>query len=279
LIDLYKTDPDSGYHKLRFRTRQNYDANLRRIRRDIGQELVRDIDARRLKRIHESWGQGGHISMAHSLVTTLRMLSTFGATWLKSNECRELRMTLSGMEFKMPTPQVEPLTADYANAIRAKAHEMGFPSIALAQAFQYDCMLGQKDVIGDWVPQRELGVSDVFDGDLKWVNGLRWSEIDDDLVLHHAPSNGTKLVKQSLSECPMVMAEFVRFGARRQTGPIVVYEVTKKPYVTYQFRRVWREVAEAAGVPDAVKNMNSRAPTRADRVTPTRRRKEPEARH
>jgi hypothetical protein len=34
---------------------------------------------------------------------------------------------------------------------------MGWHSIALAQAIQFDCALRQKDVIGEWVPESEPG--------------------------------------------------------------------------------------------------------------------------
>src|SRR6266851_7782758 len=40
LINSYQSDPDSGYQKIRYRTRENYDNLLRRIERDIGAELV-----------------------------------------------------------------------------------------------------------------------------------------------------------------------------------------------------------------------------------------------
>jgi len=71
------------------------------------------------------------------------------------------RTALSKMRFAMPQPRKERLTSAQANAIRAKAHEMGRPSIALAQAFQFELMLRQKDVIGEYVPIAEAGISDL----------------------------------------------------------------------------------------------------------------------
>ena len=71
-----------------------------------------------------------------------------------------------------------------------KAHEESMSSVALAQAFQFDCQLRQKDVIGEWVPIDEAGVSDVIDGDEKWLRGIRWEEIDLSMVLRHRASQG-----------------------------------------------------------------------------------------
>lgn len=50
---------------------------------------------------------------------------------------------------------------------------MGFTSIALVQAIQFECELKQKEAIGEWVRNKEPGVSDVTDGKRKWLYGLR----------------------------------------------------------------------------------------------------------
>jgi hypothetical protein len=47
---------------------------------------------------------------------------------------------------------------------------MGRPSITLAQAFQFEVMLRQKDVIGEWAPGSEPGVSAVTHAGQKWLD-------------------------------------------------------------------------------------------------------------
>jgi len=44
------------------------------------------------------------------------------------------------------------LSEEQADAIRVEAHKQNRASIALAQAFQFDTALSQKDVVGEWVP-------------------------------------------------------------------------------------------------------------------------------
>ena len=105
-------------------------------------------------------------------------MMTFGSTLLADKDCREVKRLLHDMRFKMPKPRTERLTADMVVAIRREAHKLGFASIALAQAFQFDCMFRQKDVIGEWVPISEPGVSEIISGNEKWLKGLRWEEID-----------------------------------------------------------------------------------------------------
>jgi hypothetical protein len=144
---------------------------------------------------------------------------------------------------------------------------MGRPSIALAQAFQFDLKLRQKDVIGEWVPYGDRGDSNIVKDSEKWVRGLLWQEIDDKLILRKETTFG--LVVFDLHLAPMVMEELTSqynfspkaFGERLfmpKTGPVIVSEYGSLPWKAIEFRRWWRKVADAAGVPHEVKNSDSR---------------------
>lgn len=260
LAGCYQTDPDSSFHQLRYKSRQHYAQLLTGIIRSCGEDRISDFNARRTLRLYESWlGADKHVAMAHALIGMLRTITTFGATILECQDCRLLKVTLHDMRFKMPKPRNERLTADQADAIRKRAHQMRLPSIALAQALQFDCMLRQKDVIGEWVPIAEPGTSDVTRGNLKWMMGLRWSEIDQNLILRHVTSKRGKLIEIPLKEAPMVMEEFAKIGTIPTSGPVVVYEDTQRPYDNHNFRRLWREIANDCDIPRTVKNMDSRA--------------------
>jgi hypothetical protein len=257
LIGLYKTNKESGFSELRFRTRQHYESLMRRIARDLGPELIRDIDTNRLKRAHEVWTRSG-IAMAHALVVMLRGLAAFGTTALKSKECRELKYTISEAKFQPAKPRGERLSAKQVEAIISKAHQMDLRSIALAQAFQFDCGLHQRDVIGEWVPETEPGESHLpHHGGMKWLRGIRWEEIDENLVLHHTPSRGGKTVEIPLADTATVM-HVLRGQVRPTKGPVIVFEKSGRPYLGHQFRVTWREVADAAGIPKNIKNMDSK---------------------
>jgi hypothetical protein len=208
--------------------------------------------------------------MGHAMMGMVRTIVSFGRTFLKCPACRELKADLHDMRFKNAKPRTERLTAEMVEAIRAMAPTMKRRSIALAQAFQFDLMLRQKDVIGEWVPISEPGMSDVIDRNQKWLRGLRWEEIDKNLILRHTTSKRQKDIDPDLNLAPMVMEE-LRFLARipqgailrrehlPATGPIVIDEVNDLPWTASEFRHYWRLVANAAGIPKAVKNMDSRA--------------------
>jgi hypothetical protein len=258
LIHCYRTDPDSTFKKNRYSTRLYYGSLCRRIEADLGDRRIEEIDARTMLRTHEAWQQSG-ISMAHSLVGMFRGLLNFGATLLKSDACKSLSFDLSKMRFQMGKSREERLTAEQAIAIREKAREAGFPSIALAQALQFECMLRQRDVIGEWVPMSEPGASDIKDKGRKWHRGIRWSEIDANLILRHVTSKRQKMVEHDLSVAGMVQEELAYMGERKNFGPVIVSEATGLPWRADTFREKWRQFATAAGVPKNVRNMDSRA--------------------
>jgi hypothetical protein len=261
LIAAYKSNPESPYRALRFKTRENYDSLLRRIERDVGRESVAVFDEVRLRHQHADWSAEGRLAMAKSLMTAMRILATFGADSLKSKACRGLKHTLADMEFPSAPPRVGQLTEKHVRDIRETAHKMGYPSIALAQAIQFDTGLRQKDVIGEWVPVEELGApSEFIHGNSKWMRGLRWSAVDSNLLLRHWTGRGAQReLTFDLHNAKMVLREFDRLGRDRPTTrePMIVYEGTGKPYLGHQFRRIWRLVANAAGVPKTVENRDS----------------------
>lgn len=259
LLKNYQTDADSPYRDLRYKSRQSYDTIMELIVRDYGDERLEQLSGRTFKHWHRKWAEGGKTSISHAKIGMLRILFGFGATILDDKECERLSGLIGLMRFPMAKPRTEQLSAEQAIAIRAKAHELGRHSIALAQAFQFECMLRQKDVIGEWVPMEEPGLSPVTHQGMKWLRGIRWEEIDSNMILRHTTSKRQKEVEWDLRGCPMVLEELALLGERPASGPIVIYEKTGRPWSANEFRRYWRQVATAAGVPKKVRNMDSRA--------------------
>jgi hypothetical protein len=261
LARSYQTDADSPYRKVRFQTRGYYDRLLGRLTTDHGDDLLADIKARNLLRWHEDWTAEGteKLSMGHALIGMFRTLVNFGATFLEDEECERLSARLHRMRFEQGKPRNEALTAEQATAIRKEAHRRGRPSIALAQAFQFELMLRQKDVIGEWVPIPEPGHSDITHGNEKWLRGVRWNEIDKDMILRHVTSKRQKEIEVNLRNAPMVMEELALLPEIPASGAIVVNERSGMPFHEQEFRRRWRDMADACGIPKTVRNMDSRA--------------------
>ncbi|MHC2842435.1 hypothetical protein [Bradyrhizobium diazoefficiens] len=259
LAGIYRTDERSPYRSLRFGTRTNTDNFIDRIIAEFGDKRLVDLNADIIWKMYESWADGGKLASGHAFVTKLRGLLSFGTVILDDPGCQRLSIIMNRMRFPTPPAREERLTKDHAVAIRAQAHAKGKPSIALAQAIQFEFGLGQKDAIGEYVPTTEPGTSDIIVNGMKWLHGIRWENVDDALVLRHETSFGGKLLELDLKRAPMVLEELEKQfkGVIPKSGPIIVSEWSGKPWSGNEFRRWWRKLADAAGVPKTLKNMDS----------------------
>jgi flagellar biosynthesis regulator FlaF len=278
LVHCYRKDPDSPYQKNRYHVRQNRDSLLRRIVARHGDKALSEIKARILLAWHKEWSlDGERLATGSAFIGQLRALFSFGATLLEDAECERLCSVMHKMRFPGTKARSVSITAEQADMIRMAAHAHRLPSIALAQAFQFECTLRQKDVIGEWVPLSEEGMSGVLLKNKKWLRGIVWQEIDENLVLRHVTSKKQKLMEADLKLAPMVMEEL-----QKLTGgvPLVVVDHATKsvtvnrhllqasgpvikhkdwPWNASEYRRKWRRLAKSCGIPDNVWNMDSRS--------------------
>ncbi|WP_439399270.1 hypothetical protein ACRQ5Q_17885 [Bradyrhizobium sp. PMVTL-01] len=263
LIECYRTDPDSNFLNLRYQVRVKHDRLFGRLSQEFGNQPLKSIRFRTLSSWYRAWLADGKIAKARSLVDRLRELFRFGATLLEDGDCSRLFEALRKLRLETVTPRAVTMTVDHANAIRLAAREhFGWYSIALAQALQFELLLGQKDVIGEWVPVDEHGESDVVLGSMKWLRGLRWSNIDKNMILHYAVGSSRRPIKVDLRTAPMVLEELKLTSPdwRDAIGcpsPLVICDTTGLPWSPAEFRRKWRKVAAFAGLPDTMKNRNS----------------------
>jgi|tagenome__1003787_1003787.scaffolds.fasta_scaffold20975696_3 hypothetical protein len=258
LIDCYRSDQDSNFPKLHYQVRMKHERLLARLNREHGSQQLQNVRVRTLTAWYRSWIADGKIAMARSLIDRLRELFRFGATMLEDRDCGRLFEALSELRLESSALRSVQMTAEHARAIRATAREhFGWNSIALAQALQFELLLSQKDVIGEWLPVGEVGKSELVWRKQKWLRGLRWSDIDENLILRHSVGSSRRPIKVDLRTAPMVMEELELYGPRPQSGPIIVNEINGWPWTPAEFRRKWRLVAKKAGVPDDVNNRDS----------------------
>jgi hypothetical protein len=262
LMDVYQSDPRSPFHNIKYATKKSYESLLRRLRTEYGDRYLAALQASDFKQDHERWAEGGRYAIAHALITMMRMLFSFGATVLNDPECQRLAAIMHNLRFAALKKRSERLTADQIVQFRAQANKLGLGSLALAQAIQHDCRLGQKDCIGEWVPSSEPGESSYphHEGK-KWLGGLRWNEVGQDWVLRIGKRNFV------LRAAPMVREELaIQYPhGLPNDGPMIVSETTHRPWTSPEFRRKWREIADACGIPPEVKNMDTRTRVRDEK--------------
>jgi hypothetical protein len=145
LIELYHSDPDSSFRKLRYQVRVKQDRMLTRISEEYGNHQLQSIKARTLRTWHKTWSSGGKIAIAHALMARLRALFSFGYTMLEDRECQRLLVTLKEIRFQGLGPRFVQMTAEHVRAIRTTARDhFGWYSIALARALQFELLLSQR---------------------------------------------------------------------------------------------------------------------------------------
>jgi hypothetical protein len=115
------------------------------------------------------------------------------------------------MRFPNPESRKQTIKFQQVVAFIAKAHELDYPEMALAQALEYELTLRQGDVIG------KLEYKDRERDTLEWV-GLRWENIDEDLVLFYKTNKKGREVVADLKAYDLVYAEVRRFPDSTEYG-------------------------------------------------------------
>lgn len=295
LIEVYQRHKKSPFKGLRPQTRARYAISLRTIKGMYGRVRVETVTFDDISRWQDEFGiddDGALLrTRAAELTGHLKRLFLFGALVLpRTAGCHDVcdifkKMAEGRLMGSVTSERTEYMTAAQCRLLCVKAHEMGHHSIALEQAIAFELGVRQKDVIGEWMPRAEPGVTDVIDGPRKWLLGVRWEEIDQNLILRHRLSKslrGNKAVTDpksgkvkawDLRAYPMVMEELrcmvghdVTRADLPASGPIIVSEHTGRPWSRWRFGIIWRKVAAAAGLPATLQNRDSRpgAATEAD---------------
>lgn len=262
VLRLYQVHEESPFHGLKPGTRHPYVTYLRLLDAEIGDLRLDTLTALHVKRWHAGWSAGGARPAAgHMRLAILKAALTFCIV-AGHSACRPLRDDIR--ELRLPGPRARTLvaTADQVRRAMKAAHAIKRPSLALAYAIQFETALRQWDVTGQWYPLNDPTLCSVVDGDRKWA-GLEWRHVGDDGLLRYTPSktrgsSGAEVLID-LSLCPMVLEEIARVPVEARTGPMIVSERSKLPWLDHDFRRSWRRVRELAGLPPELWSRDLRA--------------------
>lgn len=257
LLEIYTAHPDSPYHQLRPNTIDTYDSHVGYLRAMIGERPIASVTGVDLIRWNRDWSANGkHLAKSQQMRTVLLSACSFGSA-MRIPGCAELSGVIreTRRTFKSPKPRTQILTAEQVEAVIAAAHENGAPSRALAYAIIFETTLRLFDVIGQWWPAGRLK-SDVIDQNGNAWAGLRWEDVDGDLVLRYVPSKTAgstgKSIAFPLRSAPMIIEELRHWPAKLRAGPLIVSELSRLPYDPERFQRGWRKDRSAAKLPSDV---------------------------
>jgi integrase len=272
LLRCYQLDHDSGYHGVRHETRKQYDYQLGALEKSVGHRVLSELTGRDFLQWFRDWQQGARqIGRASNMITMFRTVISYGVAILVDQECLRISVILANRTFERPAERTVVVNAEQVIAIRQAAHKLGYPEVALTSAIMFDLMLRQKDAIGEWVPLDHEGLSTVVRRGMKWINGIAWHEIDQNLMLTHRISKSVKgrsrvadqkagITKVwNLHSYPMIMEELSLIPEAQRTGPVVRSHLDGDPVINRHFRTLWRECADAAGIPKEFECRDMRA--------------------
>lgn len=262
LADLFAADADSPYQDCKWNTQRLYDQGIKIIKATVGARAVRELVGADFQRWHRKWaepaaeGKPPRRHRAKHTMDVIRRVIAYGVT-SGHRDCDRADRILSKLRFAAPPARKERMTLEHVLAIRAKAHELGLPSVALATAFQFDLAMRQKDVIGEWVPIKPGDTGGIIFKGRRWAHGLTWADIGPDMMLRKTHVKTGFEVEYDLSLAPNVLAELAR--TPRGIGPIIVSETTGDPFRHTKYAETFRKVAAAADIPATVWSMDARA--------------------
>lgn len=261
----YQTDDTSPFRDHKWNWRDRETRILKIIETAFGQRSLASLGMTDFRRWYDTAkkpkevGKPERIDRAAKIMKLLRQMISYGMT-AELPHCRRLHEILSGMRFKGAARRRIKLELHHVEAFIPKAIEMNRLSLALGTAFQFETMMRQRDVIGEWEP---LGDTDktlgIVLGKNRWANGLTWSDIPASLVVHKETTKTGAPIAADLKLCPLVLQVLAQIPQSQRIGPLIVDEKSKRPYAEDGYAREWRIVAKAAGIPDHVWNMDARA--------------------
>lgn len=270
ILRRYLNDSESTFFALRPGSRHPYEFYAKRLLHELEDRRIDAITGVDLKRWHERWSESGEKLAASKMMRAVLdaaisfsiMSSKHGSPELRAaSELREILKT-AGRKLPAPRRREAIITADQVVALRVSARADGRASMALAYALVFETTLRLWDVIGQWWPMEAPLISDIVSERRtsmkhakKWF-GLRWEDIDGDLVLRYVPSKTSAktglAVTFPLKSAPMVMEELAHWPIEKRTGPAIVNEASGLPYSHTFFGEFWRKDRKAAGIESSV---------------------------
>jgi hypothetical protein len=278
LITCYQTDKKSPYRALAQNTQRGYDDWCRTLDRVIGKRRVDRLTGQDLRdcflALLEPATKSGapRVRLARACVRSmLSILLSYGAE-LDLVGCLELAQVLERMTLRVPKdvraawaakrPRKAAMSYEQAAAIVAQGLASGtrrHRSIALGVAAQFEFTLRQIDVIGEWERldrMKALAPDAIVSHRQVWRPGLRFEQLKGGTLDLTTSKNGTEAAFD-ITAYPLFMQALDSVPERERVGPVVVDE-NGVPLRRRHYQDLYREVANAAGVPSTVWNMFAR---------------------
>ncbi|QDM14598.1 integrase [Tardiphaga sp. vice278] len=264
LVRCYQTDEASPYRQIKWNTQRTYDQVLSVVEKAFGTRSLSALGIADFRKWYDAAkaprakGEPERVRKAHGIISMIRRLMAYGIA-AEHAECGRLAAILDASRFKQPGRRRVRLELHHVEAFVAKALELGRLSLAIGTAVQFETLMRQRDVIGEWEPIRDGEKTGIVLNDRRWVNGLTWSDLANNLEVFKDTTKTGQTVAHDLKLIPMVVRLLDMVPTSRRVGPLIIDEEAQRPYAMHGYTREWRKVATAAGIPTGLWNMDARA--------------------
>lgn len=263
LVRFYETHPDSPYHELHPNTKKTYSSTMKLLMQHKGKRLVKAVDASDVRRWYKELCENKSTGWAYYTINVLKSVLSFAAT-KRIAEARLLRVELREAKFRAGKRRDQFMTVEQVNAFRRKAHEMGYPWMALLVTAQFCFAMRRRDLIGEYL-KAGPEVIGIRRRNWVWRDGWTFDQIDARGVFRKLVSKteetSGEIAAHRISTFPILVEEMARIGWPHdpRVGPVIVEPRTGLPPPYWTCRYLFRRIATAAGIPPEVWNMDARA--------------------
>ena len=252
LCDAYERHPQSPIHEVKRSTAGAYADSLKVIRATVARRAVRAVAPIDVKGWYARWRAPAaadgpeRVKRAHDAISMLRAILHFGVA-LGHEECARLADGLSKIRFERSGRRTTAMTAEHCRTFVATALSRGDDRglyMAIGVAAQFETMLRQIDVIGEWV-------------DEVWSGPFTWENIPGGILRLRTSKTGTPIV-HDLTALDLLWPLLQRVPQRDRVGAVMKGEAGL-PIRTRSYRKWFAEIRKAAGLPVELWSMDSRA--------------------
>jgi hypothetical protein len=241
--------------------------------------LIRNVTILDVQRWYDEWRKPSpekpgkeRIDRAHDAVAMVRTVIYFLAA-LRFADCKQLASELEKVKFEKGGARNEELT--YQQAVAFVKTAIAFErdgvmpprralSVAIGTIAQFELLLRQMDIIGEWAPmnaRRKLpvGIKTLNFGNEQWAGFFTWENIAGwRWRMRTSKSKYRSAPDFDLTKYTLLLPLLEAVPHEERAGAIIK-GTHGLPIVADMYRRWFREIARVAGIPDNVWNMDSRA--------------------
>jgi hypothetical protein len=281
---IYQRHPLSPFHAVKSNTRRTYTDSLALIERTVGKRLIRNLTIFDVQHWHAQWRKPAtgeereRIDRAHNAVSMFRTAINF-CSKLKPRsryaDCRALADDLRKVKFERGGGREAEMTYAHVAAFLRTADEIAARGaippmralyMSIGVAAQFELLLRQKDIIGerarseaDLTKAIRRGAASVPCPDGTWVGYFTWENIPGwRWRTRTSKSKYRAAADFDLTRYAILYPLLERVPFDQRTGAVVKGEGSW-PVQERSYRKWYRSIARAAGIPDDVWNMDTRA--------------------